>query len=450
MIKGKYPIIFLGLGIGTVSYFLSGAAFLFLVFGIVSYFIYNASPAEDRRFILTVLIIGFLIRIFLAVLAHALNYLDGYHGISGDDLLYTVKSWALVYKWKGLPYNWVNDLSGSSPKFGLNPFTWILALFYKGFGFHPVVSKFINCIIGSVIGWLSYLIARELFDRRAGKVSMLIVTFYPSLIRWSIANLKDSFAIMLFMVCIYISIAVIYRRVRGWKLLALAVSMVLICNFAQILYFILISISSSLAVFFRILNFAGNRALKTSALVMGVIGFLAVFYYFFYVNTGPVVKYLYRFEEQQAVVAKSDYAGYYLYSRDYMDDLNRQKVSLSGLAEMAFRNVSYFMLTPFPWQMNSSERMLAFPQMVLWYILLVLSFFGFIKLVVKRFEAAFMIGVVLSLGILVCSLAEGNVGAAFRHRDIFTPLVIILASTVAHDMFFRREKNDIYRERGMA
>jgi hypothetical protein len=42
----------------------------------------------------------------------------------------------------------------------------------------------------------------------------------------------------------------------------------------------------------------------------------------------------------------------------------------------------------------------------------------------------------LILGITASALAEGNIGSAFRHRDIFTPFFVILASTIISDMIF--------------
>jgi len=441
--KNIYGILSAGLFFGVASYFFSGAVFLFLAFGVICYFIYNNSPVEDRKFILTVLAVSFLLRIFLAVFAHALNYLDGYHGISGDDLLYTVKSWALVYKWEGKPYNWVNDLAGASPKFGLNPFTWLLAVFYKFFGFHPVIGKMINCIIGTMIGWVSYLMAKEIFDRKAARITILIVAFYPSLMRWSIANLKDPLATLLFTLCVYICINFLNKRVALWKLLTFAISMLLIYYFSQTLYFILIAVAGSLAAFFRFLNIYDGRKRKLYFIAASFVVAIIVFYYFFYAKPETAIRYLYRLEEQQALTSKSDYAGYYLYPKGFMDDLNMGRLSALNVSDVVFRNTVYFMLTPFPWQMTTKERILAFPQMLLWYSLLVLSIFGFARLSMKKPEFAFLLGVLLVIGITANAMAEGNIGSAFRHRDIFTPFFVMLASTTIHD-FLNDRKNRKY------
>jgi uncharacterized membrane protein YbjE (DUF340 family) len=71
--------------------------------------------------------------------------------------------------------------------------------------------------------------------------------------------------------------------------------------------------------------------------------------------------------------------------------------------------------------------------MLLWYGVIGLAIFGFVKLSLKRPQNAILIGLLLLIGIVVNSLADGNIGAAFRHRDMVTPLFIILASGVITD-----------------
>lgn len=434
----KYRILFVALVIGIASYFLGEVVFLFSLFGLISYFIYKNTNDEDKNFILTVLVIGFLLRAAFAVLFHGANFLKGYHGISGDDLLYTVKSWGLVYRWEGRPYNWVADLAGSSPKFGMNPFTYILALFYKVFGFHPVSSKLINCIIGALIGWVTYLMATEMFNRRTARISMLIVTFYPSIMRWSIANLKDPLIMLLFMVCVYVLIDAAGRKIRIWKFVVFALSGLLLYEFTPKLYFILIAVCAMLVVGLRFFKMLSSRKARITIIAVVTFALSAGAYYFSYIKTAPLIELIYKFEEKQNLMARADYAGYYFYSGKFMENLSCGIVSLSSLLDIAYKNVVYFMLAPFPWQLTSPERLLAFPQMILWYLMLLLSFFGFMKLIIRKSGMAFLIGILLIVGITVSALAEGNIGSAFRHRDMFTPFVAIFASAIISDLISRK------------
>lgn len=431
--KEKMIILIIALLFGIVSSFFSGTIFLFLVFGLIVYIIHENSDSADRKYIITVLVAGFLLRVSLAVLLHAANFIKGYHGISGDDLLYTVKSCALVYQWDGKPYEWVRDLAGSSPKYGLNPFVYLLAIFYKISGFHPLAAKFINCILGCLIGYFSYLIGKKMFDRNTARLSMFIVTFYPSIVRWSIANLKDPMIMFLFILCLYMLISVLVGKVQIWKILILLSSMAVLYLFTPRLYFILIAGAFVVAVFLRFFVLLKNRRQKLLLASLITIAIMAFIYYFSCVKSSMLVSLIYECEAKQTLMAKADFAGYYFYPGKFMDNLSSGVVLIPTFLNVIFKNVVYFMLTPFPWQITSPERLLSFPQMMLWYVILLLSFFGFVKLLVQKPAMGLLMIVLLIVGITASALAEGNIGSAFRHRDIFTPLFVIFASAIICD-----------------
>jgi len=429
----KRYITLIAVYLGILTYFWSGTVFLFLTFGVIGYFIYKNSPPEDRKMILAVLIIGFLIRVFFTVTLHAANYMRGFHGISGDDLLYTIKSWSMVYKWEGRPYIWERAITGNSPSFGINPFTYILAFFYKFFGFHPVAGKIINCMIGTLIGWISYLIGKELGGGRTAKISMVIVTFYPSLIRWSVANLKDPMIIFLFAVSMYMFVVRLRRKIRLWEAALLLISMAGLYFFSHIFYFTLV-LGSAGALLITLTLLKHLNKFKTFLILLTFIGFIMGTYYLFYVKPDKVIDFIYMCQEKQLTMAKSDSAGYYIYPRVFLEDINKSTLSLIKFLAVTFRSIIYFMLAPFPWRMTSKSMIISYPQMLIWYLLLMLAFFGFSKLVVNNYRAAFLIAGALIAGILVNSLAEGNVGAAFRHRDVFTPFFIIFAAITINDL----------------
>lgn len=422
-------IIFAGLFLSVITFFFTGAVFLTILFGLACWIVYRISPSEDSKFILSVLIAGFLLRLAIAAGMHATSYLKGYGGAtSGDDLLYTVRSWAIVFQWKGEPYSWVQHLTGIS-EHGVNPFTFLLALFYKIFGFHPMAVKLISCMMGAFIGWISYLLASELFNRLAGRIAMLAVAFYPSLIRWSIANLKDSMTILAFMTCIYICIIVLNGRTAVWKYAVIALSLTILYYFPNRFHFSLAVAGVGLAVFLRLFGYIKTRSRAFICFIVIVI-FLAGSWYLLFVNTKPLIKLLHTCEAKQYFIAKSDFAGYYFYPDDFLESLNEEKVPLGSLLKIAFMNTSYFMLTPFPWQFTSRERAVAIPQMILWHIALFLAIFGFYRLACDKARAAVLIAAILIIGVLVHAMAEGNIGAAFRHRDLFAPVFIVLASPV--------------------
>ena len=440
--KNSFYVIFTALALGIAGYFLSGAVFLTVVFGGICYAIYRNTSFEDRDFVLRVLIAGFAVRVALAVLLHAYYYMKGFYSVSGDELLYSTKAWTMLYKWEGKPYIWALDIISATKEYGVNPFTYILAAFYKIFGFHPVISKMINCGIGTFTGWIAYLTGKELFGNKIARIAMIVTVFFPSMVRWSVANLKDPLVNFLFLLCIYVLVKVLNRSVRVADLVIFAFALTLQYFFTQIFNFFLIVFSAAAAVFLRF--FCALRSLRLKTLVIALIltGILACTCYIFCAGPAPVIDILYICEGKQTSLALNDNAGYLLYSGDFMERLSAGRVSLSGILDVLFRGVAYFMLSPFPWAASSINQIMVIPQIFLWYAVLIFAVFGFARLISAKPETALLIGSVLAVGIVIISFVEGNIGAAFRHRDIFTPLFIIFAASTVYDLM-RAEKDNV-------
>lgn len=413
----------------------SAAAFLVAVFGVCVYAVSRTVPAEDRRLVVTVLVVAFLVRAILAVGLHAANFLKGYHGISGDDLLYTVKSLAIAWRWEGKPYGWVADLAGGSIKFGTNPYSYLVAAYYALFGFHPVAAKLINGILGAFIGWFAYLAAREMFDARAARIALVAVSFYPSLIRWSVANLKDPLIIAIFMVSVYFLIITVRRRIKVWQLMAFSAGLYVMSFFTPVLYAILLAGGAALAAGLRVVSAIRPWRLRAVIVLLALLAAGAGLWYVMQSDPAPLITVLYRCEEQQGMIARADYSGYRLYPARFMACLNAGVVPPAMLAAVAFRGAVNFMLTPFPWQLTTPERLLSLPQMLVWYMALFFALLGFFRLAARQPGVALLVGCVVCTGIVASSLAEGNIGAAFRHRDVFSPFFIICASAAAGELW---------------
>ncbi|MCM8761328.1 MAG: glycosyltransferase family 39 protein [Candidatus Omnitrophica bacterium] len=437
--REKFYLIFSAIILGVLGYFMTGAMFLFLVFGVILYAIYRNTPLEDRKFVIGVLIAGFTLRVILAVALHAYFYTKGFHSTSGDDLLYIVKSLALVHKWEGRPYTWVWAITGKSFQYGSNPFTYLVALFYKIFGFHPVVSKLINCIIGTLVGWLSYLIAKKTFNNSAARIAMLVTVFYPSLVRWSVANLKDPLLIFLFTACIYLFIDAIYGRVSVWKMIILVGAMTTLYFFSQIFYFTLIVLGATMMLVFKIYAALCSKIQKGIFTTLMVLAVIILVGYMLFVKYDKIIDAIYLCYDTQIAISQSDFAGYQFYPGEFMVKLSRGVIDVPQLIMIMAVDIIYFMLSPFPWQMISRSRIFAFPQMLLWYMVLLLSILGYFRLLLKKPDVAVLVGMLLVIGIGVNSMAEGNIGSAFRHRDLYSPLFIVLASAIL-DEFIRTKE----------
>lgn len=82
---------------------------------------------------------------------------------------------------------------------------------------------------------------------------------------------------------------------------------------------------------------------------------------------------------------------------------------------------------PYPWAIATMSDLLAAPDMVLWYVMLVAAALGLWR---SRKLWPILIVLVAFIGgtMTVFALAEGNYGTLFRHRSMVIPAVVVLAS----------------------
>lgn len=93
--------------------------------------------------------------------------------------------------------------------------------------------------------------------------------------------------------------------------------------------------------------------------------------------------------------------------------------------------VAHVLGAPFPWAARSLNDVATIPDVLLWYVLVILAVVGTAGLARRRVWAAAMVALV-GLGIgAILALTEGNVGTLFRHRAMLIPLASALAAEPA-------------------
>jgi len=415
-----------------------GTVLVIAVFFATVLFIRRRIPEEERDFVTWIIITAFVVRIALAVIMHAHSYLAGFDGfISGDERLYTIKGWDLLLEWRG-------DLYGAfikEYKHGINPFTYILTVFYGISGFNAVAAKFINCYIGALTAFAVYDMTSVLFGRHAGRLSLVIVAFWPSMVRWSASALKDPLIILLIVLIIGLFIRIIRKRKAVMNTL-IAVAAILILGLLQrsLLAVMLICLAGALIFSFINIRIRGAKeftAVFFAITIASVIMAVALSFTF----KGKTINFLKDCVKHQISVAVSDNAGYTIFRPDLGRDLDKGYIRLSDIFPAYLKGFAYFLLSPFPWAIRSLSQLAAYPQVILWYFSLLLFCYGFAKGGGVAAKETAIIGFFILLFVSINSLAEGNIGAAFRHRDYISPLVFVYVS-YALAVFWRAPRHD--------
>lgn len=188
-----------------------------------------ARRAAPDRWLVKCLLGSFALRIGFAFALYAISYwrlpmlsslqMDpGFWAFSLDSFTYHYYGHAMAGAWlAGTP------VVRHSLDVG---YFFVIAVTYLCWGPNPLYPIAFNCFFGALSGLIAYLIGRRVYGRTAGRISAVLVGFWPSSIMWSSQLLKDTLANLLMLVALHLMMescrGVSVRRVtsqdRAWLL----------------------------------------------------------------------------------------------------------------------------------------------------------------------------------------------------------------------------------------
>lgn len=416
--------------------------FLGLIIGLV--FIHVVSP-DDAKFLMTVFLLGFSFRILLALglyfYALPIEYVGSRFSFEGffigDGWGYYTNGWLLNDLWE-------RGFSPDLETFRLNYTASSTVNIYDYFNAHvirltaknPLIFFFINCFLGAFSTIVIYLIAFRIAGKRAARNASLFFCFWPSLLLWSTQNLKEPLCDFLVFLIILNMITLMDRFRISHAISMLVSSYVLILVRKEMLFVI--------AMFFLCfyLILVASRSNKISSIFTGIVIGVCGFFIF------------YKFYESEWI------KGFFFNKESFDLSLFLEKINISrsgrayggsaifkGLEYASLGKLLLFMpagfivvfFMPFPWQIGSTIKLIALPEMLAWYILFPFTFAGILISLRRERSKTYVILAYIFIMAALLGLIEGNVGTLFRHRSSLFALCLIFTGTGVY--FKTRAKN---------
>ncbi len=445
------PAVVLGLVIGIISAFSMGSLFILFLVLLTGLFLYGITHREERKFVLVLFLIGFLVRSMVSVGLDLGSWIvEG----QGPSKYAEVHGWNLGIVDRTREYIKIGDSDYYSQRgyaiaqyakevrepvvlfrvqqYGWNGYVYVIGLFYYLFGYSPVSVKLINCLLGALLGPILFFLAKSCFNASIGRWSSIAVAFFPSLILWSATNLKESSFIGMTLLLL-----LLFSRIRESPdvrsrlfygclfLFALLVHMTLRSAFFSFLLVGAVLISQGIIFlkrksWFLVLTLgvvAGFTCMRWVDIRSGLM--MPLFYrHLGYVGTAGV-SYEYLPEE------------FYTHSKSYrnepLEDLSSE-IKPAVLVLAVAKSVFHYLVEPLPWKMDNLFLLFISPQMLFWYLILLLAFLGIGWSLRWNLDRSLFLCVTLFSWIVLMAPASGNVGTLFRIRDTVTPFFLIFAS----------------------
>lgn len=338
-----------------------------------------------------------------------------------DIASYNYRAWWLASKWRqGIPANpFVLPDAVNEPGY-----YWVVAVVMTLFGNHPILATFVNILFACASGVLVYVVARQLFGAQVpALVAAGFVLFWPSLMMWSIVNLKDTFVIFLVVASMFL---LLWRPNRWWFPLLLG-TIFFFLWFTRYYDFLFVAIASAIYLFATSKAVFAARAAIAIALTMVI----ASFTFGVGLQTETTV-----FGGQLGTVAAQFSGG----STGSRTTSSTGKVEGGGgRLRKAAEGLVRALFEPFPSAHGDSLDRLAGAEDLFYYPLFAVAAYEFLQRIRRKDWWAISLFVILAGIVGVDAIVVGNVGSAFRYRAEITFWSLVLASGPLVGLWLRRK-----------
>jgi len=418
-----------------------------LGFGVLTLARVVARPS-DLKILVTVAGLALVVRFAVALGIHAVA--PGHGFVTGDDAAYFRLASNVTAYLKGQPF----DPAYGPPVWGgdaylLRGFVSLEIGLFLIFGPDVRIPLLLNAAFAVVSATLIYAAALRVFGSRAAIVAALVTAFYPSTLLWSSLNLKDALTVMLVALAVW---SVGAMRARSWMpglLLAWGAAEVL----TTLRGYVAATVAMAAVVAALSMGAAPRRRIVAAGLAVALATLVSLQSLGAIGLGDQLLETLERTRQAMAVGARTGFVQTPSPARPADQPVARppgEPLSVSPIPSVddeegpvAVQTVSYLptglvyaLLAPFPWAARRPQELVAAPEMLFWYVLVVAAGVTAWRERRRWRPLAPPAAVAVAL-IVVLALAEGNVGTLFRHRGMVVPVVAMLASPTLAAMIAR-------------
>ncbi len=272
----------------------------------------------------------------------------------------------------------------------------------------------VNGVLHLATAYLTATIAYQLYGAAAARAAFLLMAFFPSLVVYSSLNIRDALSWFLIVAALRGALMVreVGRPVAGTLLLTAGVVGM---GFVRPYIMLMLVVSFAAA---QLLT----RPKRLPYAIVTLIA-LAIVGAFAAPRVGVSLDMISSdgLKEIQIARAALDGGGS---AAGFSGDVSSPGKALLMLP----KGLAFFLLSPFPWQINNARQALAVPEVFLWLGLLVLAGRQLVKdtaAQATKVATLFLPALAISL---TYALMEGNAGTANRHRGQMAAVVMVLAS----------------------
>ncbi len=377
---------------------------MLLLLGVTWLVVARERDPNTRRWILRLAFVAFALRMGAFAFVH---FASNPYFFGPDAVGYEYNGARLVSFWNGGPDPGPRVVGSS-----LSAYYYLNALFVLLLGDSSLAVPMLNLFAGVWTCVVVFHLARRILGEKYAKSAAVITAIFPSLVLWSVLNLRDSLATFFVVFIVYVAV-----RLRARFSLVFMVGLLLsLFALSQLRDYVAFLVTAGVVLGYFLSARPGKIG---STLFIGILAAVGMAYVlqsvgvFERVIVDDPLSQMSLIREGMGANAGSSYgAGF-------------DTSTFGGAMRFLPFGISFLLFAPFPWAIESPLQMAAMPETLLWYPLFVASLIG-IRMAVGEGRAWIPIAVLLCLA-FIYALVEGNFGTAYRHRAQFMPIFFVFA-----------------------
>lgn len=428
----------IGTAIGCLWIISPGGLLMLTLVAFSGVVLWRFSSPEDRKFIMTIFIIGLTSRIIVYLILGFISILAGKSGwLAGDSWGIYNYAWAWAQQVDGPPdviymqamdghlYTYPNYPIKEVWQYGYSGFTYLLGAIFYFFGPLKFSPRILNCLMGVGAGVLIYYIVKDIFGKKPAKLSAVLTIFTPSLFLWSMTYMKD--IPFVFAGCVLLWS---FQRFQKTKK-AIYPFVFFIVIFAQYTIrpkFPILIIASCFILTYFIVSGISWKTKIIAALCLLILIMPLVHEIDFKKKVDNKLTHILRYSRG---VMRTGGSTYNVFDEKYYPGgslARSDTLSYFDFIKGYFKGWFYLLSVPFPWKTHTQLLLMSYPQVILWYLLIPFVLIGMGTALRYKWRETLVIFVYIIIIGSIIATSSGNIGTAFRHRDMLTPLFLIFAS----------------------
>lgn len=391
------------------------------------YILRSATPQADRRAVIRLLSVSLALRVILFCILQYFILSRGMIDIFGDAQDNITQGVIFDNYFRGA-YNVGKVLS--IDRYNTHTMSFFNGIFFAVFGYDLVSLKYLNILAVTAAGWLIYDFLRRSYSSSAGKIAAAIFLFWPTLILWSLTDLKEAHFIFC-LVAIFWILRMLSRSVRlsgrlFYLLLLAALAFYVVFLKYKLMLPLALLTASALIFYYLYMWFYGksNRAAGRFLVFVFLFG-TTVFLRFQGLITQKAIDYY--------GIIISYYKGFINsggWNFNIITGRTQDFFSVPVFVKYFFGGWFHFMTEPLPGHLLYSYSLLVMaPVMLIWYLLIVFSMAGMVKLKrAGRLSLFVPMLLFMFFYVTMMGMSVANIGTVIRFRDTIMPVVAMLAS----------------------